>query len=223
MCGSQIPLNEKPHMDLTSKSDLAVDPVDEERRQFLLTSATVLGCVGAACALTPLIASWSPTAKTRVSAAPVQVDLSKMTPGEQIIVAWRGKPIWIIKRTKAMLSQLRHNTDQLRDPESITAQQPAYARNKYRSRHPEYLILVGVCTHLGCSPHYKPESTPAVPIDSTSDWPGGFCPCHGSTFDMAGRVFKGVPAPINLEVPPHYFIDAQTVVIGADKPQEVPG
>ncbi len=187
-------------------------PLDEGRRRFLLASTSVLAAVGAACALTPFVASWLPNAKARAAAAPVQVDLRKMEPGEQVVVAWRGKPVWIIRRTKEMLQRLTDNEVLLRDPQSLVDQQPEYAKNKFRSIHPEYLVLIGICTHLGCSPKYKP-----TPDELDGDWPGGFfCPCHGSTFDLSGRVFKGVPAPINLEVPPYHFINEYTLVIGED-------
>jgi ubiquinol-cytochrome c reductase iron-sulfur subunit len=189
------------------------DPVDEGRRRFLLGTTCVLGGVGALCALTPFVSSWLPSAKARAAAAPVQVDLSRLEPGEQIIVEWRGKPVWVIRRTQEMLSRLKKNSSLLRDPHSLTQQQPHYAKNKYRSINPNYLVLIGICTHLGCSPKYKPNLG-----DMGPDWPGGFfCPCHGSTFDLSGRVFKDVPAPINLEVPPYYFMDEHTLVIGEDK------
>lgn len=187
------------------------EAIDEARRRFLLTSTCVLGGVGVACSLLAFASSLLPNAKARAATAPVQVDLSAMQPGEQLIVTWRGKPIWIIKRSQAMLEQL-NNTDsrQLRDPQSLVEQQPEYAKNKYRSIHPEFLVLVGICTHLGCSPKYKPNLGTLSP-----EWPGGFfCPCHGSTFDLAGRVFKGVPAPINLQVPPHHFLNSSTLIIG---------
>ncbi|SQG91595.1 ubiquinol-cytochrome c reductase, iron-sulfur subunit [Legionella pneumophila subsp. pascullei] len=143
----------------------------------------------------------------------MKVDVSRMEPGEQAIIEWRGKPVWIIKRSKDMLNQLqKEDESQLRDPDSLVDQQPEYAQNKYRSINPEFLVLIGICTHLGCSPKYKPNLGELGP-----DWPGGFfCPCHGSTFDLSGRVFKGVPAPINLEVPPHHFLDEHTIVIGED-------
>jgi ubiquinol-cytochrome c reductase iron-sulfur subunit len=188
------------------------DSIDEERRRFLLTGTCVLGGIGAACALTPLVSSWLPSAKAQAAGAPVQVDLSRMQPGEQAIVEWRGKPVWIIRRTKEMLDHLSANSSLLRDPDSLADQQPAYAQNLHRSINPEYLVLIGICTHLGCSPKYKPSLQELGP-----DWPGGFfCPCHGSTFDLSGRVFKGVPAPINLEVPPYHFLNEQTIVIGED-------
>lgn len=195
-----------------SKGSNQNDAVDEARRRFLLGATCALGGIGALCALTPLVSSWLPSAQTRAEGGPVQVDLSKMQPGEQAVVAWRGKPVWIIRRTKKMLQMLKENTSELRDPQSLTAQQPVYAQNEYRSINPEYLVLIGICTHLGCSPKYKPTLGDLGP-----DWPGGFfCPCHGSTFDLAGRVFKGVPAPINMEVPPYYFIDKNTLVIGEE-------
>ncbi|STY28112.1 ubiquinol--cytochrome c reductase, iron-sulfur subunit [Legionella wadsworthii] len=187
--------------------------IDEGRRQFLLTTTCVLGGLGALCALTPFVASWLPSAKAQAEGAPVQIDLSKMEPGEQVVVEWRGKPVWVIRRTQEMLHRLSTNASKLRDPNSLTKQQPDYAKNEHRSVKPEYLILVGICTHLGCSPKYKPNLGELGP-----NWPGGFfCPCHGSTFDLSGRVFKDVPAPINMEVPPHYFIGKHTLVIGEDK------
>ncbi len=186
------------------------ETIDEARRRFLLGTTCVLGGIGALCALTPLIASWMPSAQALAEGAPVQVDLSLLEPGQQVTVAWRGKPVWIIRRTANMLKHLQEDVAQLRDPDSLVAQQPVYAQNKYRSIKPEYLVLVGICTHLGCSPKYKPYEKELGP-----DWPGGFyCPCHGSTFDLAGRVFKSVPAPINLEVPPYRFLSDHVIVIG---------
>ena len=134
--------------------------------------------------------------------------------GEQIVVEWRGKPVWIVRRSAEMIAHLATDNNLLRDPDSLVDQQPDYAKNVYRSVNPEFLILVGVCTHLGCSPKYRPE---VGQVDE--NWQGGFyCPCHGSSFDLAGRVFKGVPAPINMEVPPHYFKTSSTVIVGQDKP-----
>ncbi|ABQ54419.1 Ubiquinol-cytochrome c reductase iron-sulfur subunit [Legionella pneumophila] len=189
------------------------EQLDEERRRFLLHTTCVLGGVGAACALTPFITSWLPSSKAQAAGAPVKVDVSRMEPGEQAIIEWRGKPVWIIKRSKDMLNQLqKEDESQLRDPDSLVDQQPEYAQNKFRSINPEFLVLIGICTHLGCSPKYKPNLGELGP-----DWPGGFfCPCHGSMFDLSGRVFKGVPAPINLEVPPYHFLDDHTIVIGED-------
>lgn len=189
------------------------DSIDESRRQFLIKSTCILGGIGAICALTPFALSWLPSDKAQAEGAPVQVDLSQLEPGHQLIVEWRGKPVWIIRRTKEMLKNLEVDTDYLRDPESLVEQQPVYAKNKYRSLRPEYLVLIGICTHLGCSPKYTP-----IPNTLGPNWPGGFyCPCHGSTFDLAGRVFKGVPAPINLEVPPYRFLNDHTIVIGEEE------
>ncbi|RUQ90083.1 ubiquinol-cytochrome c reductase iron-sulfur subunit [Legionella septentrionalis] len=200
-------------MEPGSNSEVHDDLVDEQRRRFLLTATGVLGGVGAVCALTPFISSWMPSAKAQAAGAPVEVDLSKLEPGQQATVEWRGKPVWIIRRTQEMLKHLNDIESRLRDPESLVEQQPEYARNQYRSIKPEYLVLIGICTHLGCSPKYKPYEKELGP-----DWPGGFfCPCHGSSFDLAGRVFKSVPAPINLAVPPYRFINDHTIIIGEDE------
>lgn len=199
----------------TSLNDPA-QTIDEERRRFLLASTGVLGGVGVACALTPFVASWLPSAKAEALGAPVEVDLSRLEPGKQITVEWRGKPVWIIRRTKEMLKHLSDHQTLLRDPQSLVEQQPDYAQNEYRSINPEYLVLVGICTHLGCSPKYIPTEH-----ELGNAWPGGFyCPCHGSKFDLSGRVFKGVPAPINLEVPPYRFVNKHTLIIGEDKPKD---
>lgn len=197
----------------SSDSEGPEESIDKERRRFLLGSACVLGGIGAMCSLVPLASSWLPNATTKAATRPVEVDLSTLEPGEQRIVEWQGKPVWIIRRSAAMLQQLEQtDTKQLRDPLSLVEQQPVYAKNQFRSIHPHYLILIGICTHLGCSPKYKPSLH-----ELGAEWPGGFvCPCHGSTFDLAGRVFKGVPAPINLAVPPHHFINLHTVIIGED-------
>ncbi|KTC87380.1 MULTISPECIES: ubiquinol-cytochrome c reductase iron-sulfur subunit [Legionella] len=189
------------------------EAVDEQRRRFLLVTTGVLGGIGAACALTPFISSWLPSAKAQAEGAPVQVDLNRLEPGQQVTVEWQGKPVWIIRRTKKMLVQLAGHDSQLRDPQSLVEQQPDYAKNQYRSINPEYLVLIGICTHLGCAPKFRPVENELGP-----HWPGGFyCPCHGSTFDLAGRVFKGVPAPINLEVPPYRFINESTIIIGEEE------
>ncbi|MDP3705682.1 MAG: ubiquinol-cytochrome c reductase iron-sulfur subunit [Legionellaceae bacterium] len=196
--------------------------IDEQRRRFLLHSVRIVGGVGALCAFAPFLASWNPSEKAKVAGGPVQVDLSHMQPGQQMTVAWRGKPIWIIRRTSAMLEQLRNHHDDLRDPDSRVPQQPSSSRNQYRSIKPEYLVLVGVCTHLGCTPLFKPngETKRVLPdrdlaVTETPQLTGGFyCPCHGSRFDLAGRVYKGVPAPINLEVPPYRFLQEHVIEIG---------
>lgn len=191
----------------------ATPTIDEKRRQFLLTSAGVLGGVGALCVLTPFVASWMPSAEAVAAGAPVEVDLSKIEPGQQAIVEWQGKPVWIIRRTASQLKKLQEDVSRLRDPDSIVEQQPSYAKNQYRSIKPEYLVLIGICTHLGCSPKYKPFEHELGP-----DWPGGFiCPCHGSAFDLAGRVYKNVPAPINLAVPPYRFVTDTRIIIGEEE------
>ena len=186
--------------------------VDLKRRKFLLRATTAVGVVGAAAAGVPFAASLMPSAAAEAAGKPVKVNIGKMKPGEQLTVMWRGKPVWIVRRNKTMLESLTHLDDELRDPLSKIEQQPPYAQNVYRSRNPNFIVLVGVCTHLGCTPTYRPE--PKV-IDS--EWPGGFfCSCHGSKFDLSGRVFKGVPAPVNLEVPPYVFINDNEILIGAD-------
>lgn len=195
---------------------MADDGIDEKRRKFLGRATTVVGIAGAAVAAIPFISYMLPSAETEAAAAPIKVDVSQMQPGEQKTVMWRGKPVWIVRRTQEELDVLAKDTGLLRDPDSEVAQQPDYARNEYRSIKPEFLVLVGVCTHLGCIPTYRPE-----PQSVSADWPGGFfCTCHGSKFDLAGRVFKGVPAPINLEVPPYVFIDNNTILVGSHNPAE---
>lgn len=188
-----------------------MDEIDKGRRQFLVSATSLLGAVGTGFAIAPFIRSWQPSAKAEAAGAPVEVDLSKMEPGQLVIVEWRGKPVWIIKRTNKMLDDLKKKKHHhLRDPLSLVEQQPDYSKNEYRSLKEEYLVLIGVCTHLGCSPKYKPQLGEFGP-----DWTGGFyCPCHGSTFDLAGRVYKGVPAPINLEVPPHRYVKNNVLIIG---------
>lgn len=188
------------------------DGIDEERRRFLLTATTIMAGLGLAATSIPFITSWLPNAKVEASGGPVEVDLSKLEPGQMMTVEWRGKPVWILHRTQAMLDELPQTRDQLRDPDSLVEQQPAYAHNEYRSLNPAYLVLIGICTHLGCIPLYKPDLGGLGP-----SWHGGFyCPCHGSKYDLSGRVFKGVPAPINLEVPPYYFRSEKIIVIGEE-------
>ncbi|ROR29663.1 ubiquinol-cytochrome c reductase iron-sulfur subunit [Inmirania thermothiophila] len=188
---------------------------DVGRRRFLTAATSVVGGVGAAFAIVPFVASLKPSARAQALGAPVEVDISKLEPGQRMIVEWRGKPVWIVRRTKEMLEALPTLDDQLRDPESKEPQQPPYARNLYRSIKPEILVLVGICTHLGCSPLYRPE---VAPEDLGPEWKGGFfCPCHGSRFDLAGRVFKGVPAPLNLVVPPHKYLADNRIIVGVDQ------
>ncbi|MDX5406129.1 MAG: ubiquinol-cytochrome c reductase iron-sulfur subunit [Chromatiaceae bacterium] len=189
-------------------------PVDQGRRRFLTIATSVVGGVGAVGAAVPFIASWNPSEKAKQAGAAVSADISKLEPGQLIRVEWRGKPVWIVKRPQAMLDALANHEDKLRDPESAIEQQPAYAQNRYRSKKPEIFVAVGICTHLGCSPTYLPSDFSAQVEGVTS---GFFCPCHGSKFDMAGRVFQSVPAPTNLMVPPYMYIDDNTILIGEDE------
>ena len=175
----------------------------------------MVGGVGIGFAAWPFISSLQPSAKAQAIGAPVEADISKLEPGQRMTVQWRGKPVWIVRRSDEILATLPKLDDQLRDPLSEVIQQPDYATNEYRSIRAEYLVLVGLCTHLGCSPAYRPEEGAE---DLGADWKGGFfCPCHGSTFDMAGRVFKGVPAPTNMEVPPHSYLEDTRILIGVDQ------
>lgn len=190
---------------------------DGERRRFLTTAATVVGGAGVAAATVPFVAMLVPSARTRVAGGPVGADVSQLTPGEWMKVKWRGKPVWILRRDEETLVHLPTLDDELADPASEKeGQQPEYARNVHRSRRPEFLVVIGLCTHLGCSPEYLP---PEQPYDYGKNWRGGFkCFCHGSHFDLAGRVYKGVPAPHNLQVPPYYFIDDDHIQIGEASP-----
>lgn len=188
-------------------------PVDTGRRRFLTAATAVVGGAGAVAVAVPFIKSWNPSAKAKAAGAPVEVNISKVEPGQLIRVEWRGKPVWIVRRTEAVLDALTSLDSQLADPASEELQQPEYATNPARSIKPEYFIAVGICTHLGCSPTYLPDSFGEQVQGVTS---GFFCPCHGSKFDMAGRVFQGVPAPLNLVIPPHHYVDDGTVIIGVD-------
>ncbi|ATG75233.1 ubiquinol-cytochrome c reductase iron-sulfur subunit [Zobellella denitrificans] len=189
-------------------------PVDTGRRRFLTWSTTAVGGVGAVFAAVPFIASWNPSAKAKAAGAPVEVDVSKMEPGQLIRVEWRGNPVWVVRRTQEILDGLPKHDNQLRDPNSDEPQQPEYAQNAYRSIKPELFVAVGLCTHLGCSPTYLPN-TFGEQVQGVSA--GFFCPCHGSKFDMAGRVFQGVPAPLNLVIPPYYYVNDTTILVGEDK------
>ena len=189
--------------------------VDTKRRRFLVTSTSVVAAVGAGFVAVPFLSSWMPSERAKNAGAPVEVDISKLEEGRLLIVEWQSKPVWILKRSPKTLSDLPKNDDHLRDPHSEnTDQQPAYAQNEDRSIKPEISVLVGICTHLGCSPTYRPEIGPE---DLGADWLGGyFCPCHSSRFDLAGRVFEGVPAPTNLVVPPHKYVTDNVIVVGKD-------
>lgn len=189
-------------------------PVNQGKRRFLVVATSAVGALGAAGAASPFVMSMLPSQRAKAAGAPVEVDISKIEPGMLLTAEWRGKPIWVVRRTPEMLAGLPKNDSKLRDPKSVEEQQPAYCKNANRSIKPEYWIAIGVCTHLGCSPTYRKEVAPA---DLGPDWLGGFfCPCHGSRFDLAGRVFKDVPAPINLEIPPHKYLSDAVLLIGDD-------
>ncbi len=193
------------------------DGVDNSKRRFLTIAATsAVAAVGAVGAAVPFVASMNPSARARAAGAPVEADFSKLQPGQMMRVEWRGKPVWVLYRTEQNLKDLPTLNDMLRDPASnIETQQPSYTKNPTRSIKPEILVVVGICTHLGCSPTYRPEIAPA---DLGEKWRGGyFCPCHGSRFDLAGRVFKNVPAPKNLVIPPHMYLSDTRVLIGVDE------
>jgi ubiquinol-cytochrome c reductase iron-sulfur subunit len=190
--------------------------IDNGKRRFLTTAASVVvGGAGAAAVAVPFVSSMLPSAKAQAAGAPVEVDISKLEMGQLLTVEWRGKPVWIFRRSSETLSDLGTLNDKLRDPNSETAsQQPDYCQNSGRAIRDDLMVLVGICTHLGCSPTYRPELGPA---DLGADWKGGFfCPCHGSRFDLAGRVFQGVPAPTNLVVPPYHFQGDGVVIVGQD-------
>jgi ubiquinol-cytochrome c reductase iron-sulfur subunit len=189
-------------------------PVDNSRRRFLTIATAVVGGVGAVGAAVPFIASWKPSERAKAAGAPVEVDISKLEPGQLIRVEWRGKPVWVVNRTPKMLEQLKAHEDQLRDPASEEPQQPDSSKNGFRSQRDEIFVAVGICTHLGCSPTFL-QGAFGEKVEGTED--GFFCPCHGSKFDMAGRVFQNVPAPTNLEIPPYSFIDDTTIIVGVEE------
>ena len=194
---------------------MSTDVVDKGKRRFLTAATSVVGAVGAGFVAVPFLASWMPSERAKNAGAPVEADISKLEEGRMLIVEWQSKPVWIVRRSKQMLDSLPKLNDTLRDPASENVdQQPEYAQNEHRSRKPEVLVLIGICTHLGCSPTYRPDIGPA---DLGDDWLGGFfCPCHSSKFDMAGRVYQGVPAPTNLAVPPHFYLTDTTILVGED-------
>ena len=193
---------------------MADQGVNSGRRRFLTATTAVVGGAGAVMAAIPFLKTLKPSARAEVAGAPVTEDISKLEPGQKIDVEWRGKVVWIINRTKPMLDGLPKLDGKLADPKSGQPQQPDYAKNATRSIKPEVFVAVGICTHLGCSPTYRPEVAPA---DLGGDWLGGFfCPCHQSKFDLAGRVYAGVPAPTNLVIPPHKYVGETKIVIGDD-------
>jgi len=188
--------------------------VDRSKRRFLIAATAAVGGAGAVVVAVPFVKSMLPSQRAKAAGAPVEVDISKVEPGMLLTVEWRGKPVWIVNRTKEMLDMLVKHDDKLKDPKSEETQQPDYCKNPIRSIKPEYLVAVGICTHLGCSPSYRKEVGAA---DLGGDWPGGFfCPCHGSKFDLAARVFKDVPAPLNLVIPPHKYLSDARLLIGED-------
>ncbi|MBP55934.1 MAG: ubiquinol-cytochrome c reductase iron-sulfur subunit [Marinobacter sp.] len=188
--------------------------VSQGRRRFLIGATSVVGGVGVVGAAVPFLGSWNPSAKAEAAGAPVTVNISKIEPGQQITVEWRGQPVWIIRRTDEMNENIEKLNDRVKDPNSEVPQQPEYIDGILRSLKPEFAVLVGLCTHLGCVPSYRPEVAPA---DLGDEWLGGlFCPCHGSRYDMAGRVYEAQPSPTNLVVPPYRFDDDSTLTIGLD-------
>ena len=191
--------------------------VDFKRRRLLTGATAVVGAVGIAGVAVPFIGSLKPSQRALVAGAPVVADIGKLEPGQQITVVWRGKPVWVLRRTQQMLTDMESasHLERLLDPASEEqSQQPEYARNLARAINPDYLVTIAICTHLGCVPSFRPELAPA---DLGSDWIGGyFCPCHGSRYDLAGRVFKSMPAPLNLEIPPYHYLDEKRIEIGSD-------
>ena len=190
------------------------EKVDKTRRNLVVATSLAGGLASVGVAV-PFAASWMPSERAKAAGAPVQADISALAPGEMQIVEWRGKPVWILRRTKEMLAGIKKTVGKLSDPKSEVPQQPEYAKNEFRSIKEEFAVLEGVCTHLGCSPQLK---TAEAQAEMGGDWAGGFyCACHGSKFDLAGRVYKGSPAPINLNVPPYTFLSDTTILIGDDK------
>jgi len=194
---------------------MSVDQKMDSGRRQLLVATSAAGGVAAVATAVPFVASLTPSERAKAAGAPVEADISKLAPGEMMTVEWRGKPVWILRRTPEMLASLEKTDAVVSDPESSKEMQPDYAKNKNRSINPEYLIAVGICTHLGCSPSEKFKI--GAESGMGDDWHGGFlCPCHGSRFDLSGRVYKSMPAPDNLEVPPHKYLSATTILIGDD-------
>ena len=199
---------------------MSKEGVDAGRRRFLTLTTTAVGAVGAGFAAVPFLASLAPSERAKALGAPVTIDIGKLEPGQMVIAVWRRQPIWVVRRTEAMLATLKEVAGQLSDPDSEVNQQPDYIKKTGQDRalKPEYMVLRGICTHLGCSPKFRPDA-PAPEI--AADWKGGFfCPCHGSRFDLSGRVYAGVPAPTNLKVPQHRYANDTTLVIGEDPSTE---
>jgi len=191
---------------------MSSDSIDMERRQFLTGTATVLGGVGASVAAIPFVSTFQPSARAKAIGAPVEANIDQIEPGQRVTYKWRGKPVWVVRRTEEQLKALEDSTAVLADPASAKSTQPVFAENSWRSLNREYLVLVGICTHLGCSPSFRPLLSDEI---MGADWQGGFyCPCHGSKFDLSGRVYAGVPAPTNMEVPPYKFLTDTRILIG---------
>jgi ubiquinol-cytochrome c reductase iron-sulfur subunit len=193
---------------------MSAQGVDNKRRRVLIAATSVVGAVGVGYVAVPFIASMNPSAKARAAGAPVEADISKLEPGAMLRVKWRGKPVWVVHRTEEMLATLPELTSKLADPDSAASIQPEYCQNETRAIKPQFFVAVGICTHLGCAPTYRPE---VAPEDLGAEWKGGFfCPCHGSRFDLAGRVYSGVPAPTNLEIPKHTYVSDTTILVGEE-------
>jgi ubiquinol-cytochrome c reductase iron-sulfur subunit len=191
--------------------------VNSGRRKFLTAATSLVGVAGAVGIAVPFVGSWNPSAKAKAAGAPVKADISKIEPGQMVVVEWRGKPVYVVNRTDAQLEMLPNMNERLKDPDSVASLQPAYIEGVDRAIRPNLLVIVGLCTHLGCAPKFRPEVGAADLSTSGQQWEGGFfCPCHGSKFDLSGRVYSGVPASTNLEVPPHTFEGEKVLVIGVD-------
>lgn len=196
---------------------MSQNEVDRSKRRFLIAATTAVGGVAAAATAIPFVVSMMPSQRAKAAGAPVEVDISKIESGMMLNVEWQGKPVWIVNRTKEMMDLLANHDDQLVDPKSEAKQQPEYCQNATRSRaeHANFLVAVGICTHLGCSPSEKLNAGSGGGM--SDDWPGGFfCPCHGSRFDLAARVYKGVPAPTNLVIPPYKYLSDNRILVGDD-------
>lgn len=197
---------------MPEKQEISIERL--KRRQLLTGAVGVVGATGATMVAVPFMSSWMPSEKAKAAGAPVDIDISAAQPGQMLTVAWRGKPVWVVNRTAEMLKTLDKVEPELGDPNSEESLQPDYCKNRYRSIKPEFLVVVGICTHLGCAPMYRPNPGAA---EVGPNWLGGFfCPCHGSRFDLAGRVFQGVPAPINMEIPPYRYVSDTVIKIGED-------
>lgn len=200
-------------IDSNCLSFCAPSEVDLQKRDFLVKATAATGAVGVAAVAVPFVGSMLPSERAKAAGAPVEVDISKLKPGEKMTAEWRGQPVWIVRRSPEMMAILDKHDGDLSDPNMEVPQQPEYCKNKARAIKPEFAVMLGTCTHLGCSPNDN--------FAQTAEWPGGFvCPCHGSKFDLTGRVFKGSPAPTNLVVPPHQYLTETTILIGDDKKAE---